>query len=119
MTADFPSSLSGLVLLWDSLHQPIPKGEHCVPRSHSPEPVICIDPEEHTLSSIANGNFRYFAVKPVTWELMGRDTVGWMELGPGVSTLAEKKAAPYLQCTQTVNLVSASAQIEEKFFLSK
>lgn len=26
------------------------------------------------------------------------------KLGPGVSTLAGKKAAPYLQCTQTVNL---------------
>lgn len=72
-----------------------PRGEHSVPRSHSPKPGICINPEEHTLSSIASGNFRHFALKlvlEVTWVLMGGDKVGWMELGPGVSTLAGKKA---------------------------
>lgn len=34
---------------------PSSREEHCVPRSPSPKPVICINPEEHTLSSIANG----------------------------------------------------------------
>lgn len=66
--------------------------------------------------------FRHFAVKlvlQVTWELMGGDKVGWMELEPGVSTLAGKKAAPYLQYTQMFKPVSAFAQIKEKLFLSK
>lgn len=66
--------------------------------------------------------FRHFAVKlvlQVTWELMGGDKVGWMELEPGVSTLAGEKAAPYLQYTQMFKPVSAFAQIKEKLFLSK